>query len=128
MNRKMGLPMMVAAVLVGIVLHALAQTGTRRQPPWLEPRNPNRLEWLVLEKQANEGINDFGEMGVTVNFYIDRDSNRIGEILCDLTYLPSTSAETVQQIEDGILKRFEMQRRVDPWARVKIIKKVVKPN
>jgi hypothetical protein len=71
-------------------------------------------------------VNEFGSNGVTVNFYLGPDSVRTGEIFCDLAYLPGTQAQLVQMIEDGILRRFEAQRRVDPWARVKIIKKVAK--
>ena len=91
----------------------------------MEPRNPSRVEWLALETQATEGDPEFGDNGVTINFYLGAGSFETGEILCDLAYLPSTRASLVQIIEDGILNRFEMRRRVDPWARVKVIKKVV---
>ncbi|MBI5016841.1 MAG: hypothetical protein HZB55_15320 [Deltaproteobacteria bacterium] len=118
--------LMAAAVLTGMFVYAFGQTTASSPTPWLDPRNPTRLEWLALEKQATEGNNEFGENGVTVNFYLGPDSYRTGEILCDLAYLPSTSAQLVQMIEDGIQKRFEMKRSVDPWARVKITKKVAK--
>lgn len=124
MKSKMVVTVTAAAVLVVLVAYAPGQRGEPRQAPWLEPKNPTRLEWLVLQWQANEGDTEFGENGVTVNFYLDRDSDRTGEIRCDLDYLPSTEARVVQIIEDGILRRFERQRQIDPWARVKIIKKV----
>jgi hypothetical protein len=75
-----------------------------------------------------EGHKDFAENGTTVNFYLGPDSLRTGEIYCDLAYLPTTEARLVQMIEDGILERFEVDRRVYPWARVKIIKKVLNVN
>ena len=126
--KNLGFPLMGAAVLIGMVVHALGQTGAPKRAPWLEPYTPTRLEWLVLEKQAMEGHKDFGENGATVNFYLGPDSRRTGEILCDLAYLPTTQAQVVQIIEDGIVKRFEMSRQVYPWARVKIIKQVAKLN
>lgn len=113
-------------MLTGILVHAFGQTSSPKQSPWLEAQNPTRLEWLVLQKQADEGDNQFGEDGVTVNFYLNSESYRTGEVLCDLVYLPNTQAAMVQTIEDGILKRFEMRRKVDSWARVKIIKKVAR--
>ena len=127
MTTKIGASLTGIALLIALVTHTLGQTGAPRQPSWLEPRNPNRLEWLALEKQANEGDVEFGEDGVTVNFYLGPDSYRTGEILCDLAYLSGTQARMVQTIEEGIQGRFEAQRRVDPWARVKIIKKVARP-
>jgi hypothetical protein len=119
---------MGAVVLFGMAMYALGQTGTSKRAPWLEPYTPTRLEWLVLQKQANEGDIEFGENGATVNFYLGPDSLRTGEILCDLAYLPGTQAETIQAIEDGILARFDVSRGVYPWASVKIIKKVVRLN
>lgn len=127
MKIKKGLTATGAAALIALAVNAPGQTGAPRPTPWLEPKNPNRLEWLVLEKQADEGDTEFGENGATVHFYLGPDSYRTGEILCDLAYLPQAQAELVQMIEDGILKRFEVRRKVDPWARVKIIKKVAKP-
>ena len=123
-----GFPLIGAAVLIGMVVHALGQTGAPKRAPWLEPYAPTRLEWLALEKQATEGHNDFSDSGTTVNFYLGPDSLRTGEIECDLEYLPSTQAQLVQVIEDGILKRFEADRQVYPWARVRIIKKVARLN
>lgn len=75
-----------------------------------------------------EGHTDLAENGVTVNFYLGPDALRTGEIQCDLEYLPTTQAQVVQMIEDGILTRFEVSRQVYPWARVKIIKKVLNVN
>lgn len=126
--KNLGFPLMAGTVLVGMVVHALGQTGAPKRAPWLDPYTPTRLEWLALEKQASEGHNEFSDNGATVNFYLSPDSLRTGEILCDLEYLPTTQAQVVQMIEDGILKRFEADRQVYPWARVKIIKKVAKLN
>jgi hypothetical protein len=126
--KNLGFPLIGTTVLIGIMIHAFGQAGAPKWAPWLEPYAPSRLEWLALEKQASEGHNEFAENGVTVNFYIGPDSVRTGEILCDLAYLPSTEARLVQAIEDGIMERFEVDRRLYPWARVKIIKKVVKRN
>jgi hypothetical protein len=126
MNKKTPLLLIVTAMLAGILVHAFGQTAVPKQPIWLEPQNPNRLEWLVLQKQADEGDTEFGDNNVTVHFYLGPDSYRTGEILCDLEYLPNTRAQLVQIIEDSILKRFEMQHRLNPWARVKIIKKAAK--
>jgi hypothetical protein len=127
--KNLGFVLMGASVLIGMAMvHALGQTAAPKRAPWLEPYTPTRLEWLALQKQAMEGHKDFGENGVTVNFYLAPDSLRTGEILCDLEYLPTTEARLVQTIEDGILERFEVDRRVYPWARVKIIKKVAKAN
>jgi len=127
MKRRKGFLLTGAAVLlIGVLVYAFGQTAASRQPSWLEPKNPTRLEWLALEKQATEGVNEFGLSGVTVNFYLGPDSYRTGEILCDLQYLPGTEAELVEITENGILRRFEAQRRIDPWARVKITKKVLR--
>ena len=128
MSKKLGLPLIATALLIGVLVHALGQTTATRQSPWLESYTPTLLEWFVLQKQADEGDQEFGENGVTVHFYLAPDSLRTGEILCDLAYLPATKAHLVQQIEDGILERFEVDRRAYPWARVKIIKKVVELN
>lgn len=70
MIRRLVLSLLGAGVLGGVLVHAFGQTTAPRQPAWLEPKNPTRLEWLALEKQANEGNNEFGENGVTVNFYL----------------------------------------------------------
>jgi len=127
--RNVGLPLTIAAaVLLGTVIHALGQTRASRPAPWLEPYTPTRLEWLALQKQAMEGRNDLGEDGIGVHFYLSPDSLRTGEIWCDLEYRPSTQAQAVQLFEDEILTRFEATRQLYPWARVKIIKKVVKTN
>jgi len=126
--KNLGFPLIGAAVLLGMVVHALGQTGAPKRAPWLELYTPTRLEWLVLQKQANEGQTAFGNSGVTINFYLGPDSRRTGEILCDLAYLPGTDARIVQAIEDGILGRFELNRGAYPWARVKLIKKVANLN
>jgi hypothetical protein len=81
------------------------------------------LEWLALEKQATEGVNAFGEDGVTINFYTGPESNRTGVVLCDLAFSHDVSAARLQLIEDGIQKRFAMDRNTLPWAQVKIIRK-----
>jgi hypothetical protein len=120
-----GFSLMGAGVLIGIVVHAFGQSGAPKRAPWLEPFAPTRIEWLALQKQATEGQTNFGDNGVTINFYLGPESMRTGEILCDLAYLPGTRAELVQMIEDGIQGRFETARQRYPWARVRIIKKVV---
>ena len=109
-----------------ILMQAFNPATAAGKAPWLEPKYPTRLEWLFLEQQAIEGDTEFGDDGMTVNFYFGPESFRTGEILCDLEYLPGTSAERVQLREDGILKRFGiMYRKENPWARLKIIKKVM---
>ena len=125
--KNLGFLLMGAAVLIGMVMHALGQTGAPKRAPWLEPYTPTHLELLALEKQAMEGHPDFVD-GVTVHFYLGPDSYRTGEILYDLAYLQSTQAELVQMTEDGIEGRFKAERQLNPWARVKIIKKVVRLN
>jgi hypothetical protein len=60
--------------------------------PWLDPMNPSKLEWLALQKQADEGDTEFGENGLTVNFYLGDKSYETGVIYCDIDYLPGTSA------------------------------------
>jgi hypothetical protein len=117
--------LMGLATAIGALLQPVGQAAVSNQTPWLEQRNPTHLEWLALEKQATEGDNEFGDNGITVNFYLSADSIRTGEVQCDLAYLSSTPAIRVQIIEDGILKRFETERRVNPWARVKIRKRAV---
>jgi hypothetical protein len=96
--------------------------------PWLNPMNPSKLEWLVLQKQADEGDTEFGENGLTVNFYLGDKSYETGVIYCDIDYLPDTSAELVQKLEESIQRRFQKLARskLYPWAKVKIIKNVVK--
>lgn len=96
--------------------------------PWLDPMNPSKLEWLALQKQADEGDTEFGENGLTVNFYLGDKSYESGVIYCDIDYLPGTSAEIVQKLEESIKRRFQKQARskLYPWAKVKIIKNVVK--
>lgn len=119
----------VVAVCFGIAWLALvsrAQSSTNSLQPWLQPKNPTELEWLALERQAAEGDLQFGEDGVTVNFYLGPDSWSEGIIYCDLDYLPGTDAELVQLLEDGIQKRFQMAQRRLPWAKVKINKRVIK--
>jgi len=95
---------------------------------WLEPMNPSKLEWLALQRQADEGDTVFGENGLTVNFYLGDKSFETGVIYCDIDYLPSTSAEIVQKLEESIQRRFQKLARskLYPWAKVKIIKNVVK--
>lgn len=122
-----GLFLVSAGVVVGITINALGQTGKVKNAPWLEPKNPTRLEWLALQKQATEGRNDFADSGLMVNFYLRPESVRTGEIYCDLAYLPTTSTAVVQAVEGGILGRFERDRQVDPWARVRITKSVANP-
>ena len=128
MTNKFEFLLIGVVVLMVISVYFIGQTAESSKRPWLEPKNPNRLEWLALEKQSSEGENEFGGNGMTVNFYLGHDSYRTGEILCDIAYLPSTTGEMVQIIEGGIQKRFEMERKINPWARVKIIKQVARPK
>lgn len=96
---------------------------------WLEPMNPSKLEWLALQKQADEGDTEFGENGLTVNFYLGEKSYESGVIYCDIDYLPGTSAEIVQRVEEGIRARFQRLAKSKspfPWAKVEITKKVLR--
>jgi hypothetical protein len=113
----------MVTITIMIFMQTFNQAKAAGKSPWLEPTVPTRLEWLFLELQAVEGDTEFGENGMTVNFYLSPESFRTGEILCDLAYIPGTPAERVQLIEDGILKRFRiMNSKRNPWARVRIIK------
>lgn len=96
--------------------------------PWLDPMNPSKLEWLALQRQADEGDTEFGENRLTVNFYLGDKSFETGVIYCDIDYLPGTSAELVQKVEEGIRRRFQKlaKSKLYPWAKVEIIKNVVK--
>ena len=94
--------------------------------PWMAPANPTLLNWLALQKQANEGETEFGENGLTVNFYLGPASYELGIIYCDIEYLPSTSAKIVQIVEDGSRRRFESPKPIYPWLRVEIKKKVAR--
>ena len=123
--KRLGMFLTGAAVLIGMVIHSVGQTPAPKGAPWLVPYTPTRLEWLALETQANEGVTQFGDNGVTVNFYMGRNSVRTGEIYCDLVYLPKTEARIVQAIEEGIVARFDLNRRLYPWARLTIIKKAL---
>ena len=105
----------------------IQMADVKKMPTWLEPRNATRLEWLVLEIQATEGVNEFGKNGVTVQFYLNPDSAHTGEILCHLLYLPGTQPEMLQMIENGIQERFELRREVNPWAHLKIVRTLLKP-
>ena len=96
--------------------------------PWMKPHQPTELEWLALQFQANEGDWEYGENGVTVNFYLDGKSRDDGIVHCDLSYLPTAEAQLVQLIEDGIQRRFEAWRKPLPWARVVIHKAVAEIN
>ena len=100
----------------------------KNKQPWLDPMNPSKLEWLALQKQADEGDTEFGENGLTVNFYLGEKSYESGVMYCDIDYLPGTSAELVQNVEEGIRRRFQKlaKSKLYPWAKVEIIKKVVK--
>ena len=126
---KFSKPMVLSAGCIAVLATAIlsiAQSPQSASRPWLQPKNPTRLEWLALQKQANEGDTEFGENGLTVNFYLGPDSATRGLVYCDLEYLPSASAELVQLVEDGIQKRFRMEQRLSPWATVKIVKKVAR--
>jgi hypothetical protein len=115
--------LVMVTITIMIFMQTFNQAKAAGKSPWLEPTVPTRLEWLFLELQAVEGDTEFGENGMTVNFYLSPESFRTGEILCDLAYIPGTPAERVQLIEDGILKRFRiMNSKRNPWARVRIIK------
>jgi hypothetical protein len=104
------------------------EMGGSERASWLEPYSLTRIEWLVLELQAWEGQSGYGERGAYITFSLGPDSIRAGEILCNLYYLAGTRAEVVQQIEDGVMARFEARRKVYPWASIKVIKKVANLN
>ena len=116
--------LLMVTIMLMIFMQAFNQAKAAGNAPWLEPKVPTRLEWLFIELQAIEGDEEFGDDGMTVSFYLSSESFRTGEILCDLAYISGTPAERVQLREDGILQRFRiMNSKVNPWARVRIIKK-----
>jgi hypothetical protein len=79
--------MLCIGLLVGVVItNTVVRSQEGKHYPWLEPENPSKLDWLALEKQATEGVNTFGEDGVTINFYTGPESNRTGVVLCDLAF------------------------------------------
>lgn len=94
--------------------------------PWLAPMNPSVLEWLALQKQADEGDTEFGENGLTVNFYLGPKSYETGSIYCDIDYLPGTRAEVVQMTEEGIRGRFQKLSTIYPWVKVVVLKKAAR--
>jgi len=113
-------------VMIVISNFCLSSVYAKDMHPWLEPMNPSKLEWLALQKQADEGDTEFGENGLTVNFYLGPKSMETGVVYCDIDYLPSTRAELVQKVEEGIRRRFQKQTRIYPWAKVEIIKNVLR--
>jgi hypothetical protein len=114
--------MLVIGILLGaLVARAIGQRGGDNRP-WLQPANPTQLEWLALEKQATEGNTVFVD-GMTINFYTGPESIHTGVIYCDIDYARDVSAARVQLVEEAIEGRFEKERKIYPWARVKIIKK-----
>jgi hypothetical protein len=119
--------MKVALLFIGVLAGILVTSavGQRRDnsQPWLEPAHPTQLEWLALEKQATEGQNDFGDNGMTINFYVAPESNQTGVIFCDIAYTPQVTAAVLQLTEDSIRHRFDAERAQYPWAHVKIITK-----
>lgn len=123
-----GLVLGASLMLALFVSTRAALLAQDRDRPWLRLKNPVELEWLALQKQADEGDTEFGENGVTVNFYIAGDSYETGIIYCDIDYLPGTSAELVQMIEEGTQKRFAVLRKALPWAKVSIRKQPARPG
>lgn len=112
---------LVIGVLLGALITRAVGQRASNSHPWLQPANPTQLEWLVLEKQATEGSTVFVD-GMSVNFYVGPESMQTGVIYCDIDYARDVSAARVQLVEESIQRRFEKERKMYPWAHVKIIK------
>jgi len=105
--------------LGAVAMNAIGQRGVSGRP-WLEPATPTQLEWLVVERQADEGINDWAKSGMTINYSLAADSAKTGVIECNIVYARDVPAAVLQLTEDGIEQRFSALRKIYPWARVKI--------
>lgn len=114
--------LLIGALVGAAVVSAIGQRSDIRYP-WLQPAQPTQVEWLAIEKQATEGQNNFGEDGMTINFYVGPESFRTGIILCDISYTPQVTAQTLQLRENSIRHGFEKERATYPWAQVKITAK-----
>jgi hypothetical protein len=115
--------MLCIGILVGVALTGAIEQRSGDRYPWLQPAQPTQVEWLALEKQATDGQNNFGEDGMTINFYVAPESLRTGVILCDISYTPQVSAAFLQLKEDSIRRGFEKVHTQYPWAQVKITAK-----
>lgn len=126
-TRNLKILWFVRTKLVVLALILIADVGAQENivaRPWLELAKPTLIEWTAIQWQADWGEPEFGENGVTVNFFLGPRSASLGIIYCDLAYLPSTSAELVDIIEKGIKRRVGVTRKLIPWAKVEIISRV----
>lgn len=115
--------MLCIGVLLGVAVTSAVGQHSGNHYPWLQPAQPTQVEWLAIEKQATEGQNNFGEDGMTINFYVGPESFRTGVILCEISYTPQVKAAMLQLKEDSIRHGFDKERTTYPWAMVEITTK-----
>ena len=114
---------LIIGVLLGALITSAVGQRERDSRPWLQPAKPSQLEWLLLEQQAVNGINDFAKSGMLISFAMTPNSFQTGELECTIEYERDVSAAELQLTEDGIKRQFEIERRDQPWAHLKITKK-----
>jgi hypothetical protein len=105
-------------------LGARSATAPTPTKPWLATKRVSELEWLTMHQQATYGDTDFGENGMEVHYILGPGSADTGSVYCDVFYLPSVAAESIDLLESSIRARFEIERKTRPWASVKIVREV----
>ena len=90
------------------------QSGARE---WLQPANPTKLDWAILDLQANFRSETFSAKGLAASFRTGPESMEKGVIHCDIAHLQTTGAGMLQREERRIGELFEQRRKLFyPWA------------
>lgn len=104
----------------GLLLFSAQAENQSAAREWLQPANPTKLDWAILDLQANFRSETFSEKGLAASFRTGPESMEKGVIHCDIAHLPTTSTARVQGEERRIGELFEQRRNLFyPWATLK---------
>ena len=109
----------IGAILAtcGLLLFSVQAENQSAQQVWLATANPTKLDWAILDLQANFRSEAFAEKGLATSFRTGPESMEKGVIHCDIVHFTTTGASMVQDEERRIRELFEERRKLlYPWA------------
>ncbi len=88
----------IGAILAtcGLLLFSAQAENQSAGREWLQPSNPTKLDWAILDLQANFRSEANPEKGLGTSFRTGPDSTEKGVIHCDIAYLRTTRSAMVQ--------------------------------
>ncbi len=119
--RKLLIFVGIGAILAtcGLLFFSAQTESQSGELEWLQPAASTKLDWAILDLQANFRLEALAEKGLALNFRAGSDSLEKGVIHCDIDYTPSTSPLSLRVEERRISDLFERRRELFyRWAKL----------